>query len=243
MTLYETIFRRRSVRRYESAPMTAEALEEILAYVQAIPQLPGEKAAFRIITQREMGAGPAPYYIAASCTPGDSAYANVGYVLEQADLYLQARGLGSLWFGMKLPQESRAGDCIVLGFGPTEVPLRERESDFNRLSLEKIADADNEVTRAVRLAPSAVNSQPWQVRWEEDRVTVAYQGRGMMRLALEKKLNKIDVGIAARFAVTALEHRGAEIRDVRAVSAGRSLQMVISFADPGSPAPESGDKN
>ena len=52
MTLYETMFRRRSVRRYGSMPMTAEVLEEILAYIEAIPQLPGEKAAFRIITQR-----------------------------------------------------------------------------------------------------------------------------------------------------------------------------------------------
>lgn len=38
MTLYETMFTRRSVRKYDPAPLDQETLSTILAYIQKIPK-------------------------------------------------------------------------------------------------------------------------------------------------------------------------------------------------------------
>lgn len=228
MTLYETVFCRRSVRKYLPEPLGAETLDGILAYLAAIPQIPGQSASFRLIGPEEMGLSLAPHYIVASCTPDDSNYANAGFVLEQLDLYLQSIGLGSLWYGMKLPKVSQPGDCIVLAFGRTELPLRKPE-DFSRLPVEKISGTDSPLTRAVRLAPSAVNSQPWYLDCTAGEVRIRYYGRGLMKARLEKKLNKIDVGIAARFAVLALTEEGKCLTDVLPEGTGRDFSLCLRY--------------
>lgn len=207
MTLYETIFARRSVRSYLPEPLDEKTLAEVLAYAENVEQIPGAHADFRIIPHEEMGAGPAPYYLVASSEQNEKEYANIGFVLEKVDLWLQSNGFGSLWYGLSLPKKHLPNDSIVLGFGKTDLPMR-KEEEFNRLPLSKIAETDNAVTRAVRLSPSAVNSQPWKIECAENLVSVSYFGRGLMKASLEKKMNKVDVGIASRIAVTALENEG-----------------------------------
>ena len=230
MTLYETMFRRRSVRRYLPEPFSAAELDEVLAYVRAVEPLPGQQAEFRIIGPEEMGLNLAPHYLVASCEAADAAYANVGYVLEKLDLWLQSRGFGSLWFGMKLPREQRHDDAIVMAFGRTELPLRGGEADFSRLKLSDIASGDTPVLRAARLAPSAVNSQPWQLEQRDGAVVIRYKGRGLMKARLEKKLNKIDCGIVTRFAVTALEQQGRTLTAPELRSEGRDFVITVPFA-------------
>lgn len=162
MTLYDTLFARRSVRKYDPAPLEQETLSTILAYIQKIPQIEGQHAEFRILPQNEVDDNRAPHYIIASCEESDAAYANVGYVLEQVDLYFQSIGLGSLWIGNRLGYEPKPGDCIMMAIGQTKVPFRHSIKEYKRLPGSEISGTDNEITQAVRLAPSAVNSQPWK---------------------------------------------------------------------------------
>ncbi|MBR0509859.1 MAG: hypothetical protein IJK40_09475 [Clostridia bacterium] len=227
--LYAILSHRRSVRSYTDEKPDAALREEILQYLNGTTGIPGQTARFRIITAQEMGNDMAPYYVVASCEKADAAYANVGFVMEKLDLWLQDKGLGSLWYGMKLPKVSEADDCIVMAFGFTEVPQRTEESSFKRLPLEKISDTDNAVARAVRLAPSAVNSQPWTLKFEENSLTLTLTGRGLLRLKLEKKLNKIDLGIALRFAVTALEHEGKRIAEIRPNTDGKAFSITVKY--------------
>ena len=229
MELYDMMFRRRSVRRYLPEALDAETLSSIEAYIAAVPQLPGQQAKFRIISSAEMGLSQAPHYIVASCDQTNEAYANVGFVLEKVDLYLQSIGLGSLWYGMRLPEKGQEGDAIVMQFGKTAVPMREEGDSFDRLPPAKIADADNAVTRAMRLAPSAVNSQPWQIHYTESALEIRYKGRGLMRAALEKKLNKIDIGIVSRFALLALEHEGKKVEKLTAKTQGRDFTVRMEY--------------
>jgi len=230
MSHYETMFTRRAVRRYEAEPLPPETLEEILAFVRGTEPLPGQKADFRLLTPEQMGLKLAPHYLAASCEETNEAYASLGYVIEALDLELQGRGLGSLWYGMNLPKDRRPGDAIVLAFGRTSQPARGSEHDFSRLPLTQISDTDSAVARAVRLAPSAVNSQPWFLHFEDRSLTLEYRGRGLLKARLEKKLNKIDLGIAARFAVTALEREGKTIEALRPETDGRKFCLRIDFA-------------
>lgn len=229
MTHYETIFARRAVRRYDPQPLPQETLEEILSYVRGTEPLPGQRAEYRLLTPEQMGLNLAPHYLAASCEASNEAYANVGYVLEKLDLELQSRGLGSLWYGMKLPRDAKPGDAIVMAFGRAAQPARSGEGDFSRLPLSEVADSDNAVTRATRLAPSAVNSQPWFMRWKDSELTLEYKGRGLLKARLEKKLNKIDLGIAARHAVTALEQEGKTVTALRPETDGKRFYIWISW--------------
>ncbi len=229
MTLYETMFCRRSVRRYLDEPLDGQTLDEILAYIRAVPQLPGQHAEFRIIGPEEMGMRQAPHYIVAACTPSNEAYANIGFVLEKADLYIQSIGLGSLWYGMKLPQAAQENDAMVMQLGKTAVPARRDGAEFDRLAVSKIADADNAVARAARLAPSAVNSQPWEIHFGDKAVEICYKGRGLMKTALEKKMNKVDIGIVTRFVTLALEHEGKTIGDISMRTQGRDFRVTVEY--------------
>lgn len=229
MTHYEAMFIRRSVRQYAPEPLPQEALDEILAYAAAVEPLPGQQAQYRLLTPEEMGLKLAPHYLAASCESGNEAYANLGYVLEKLDLELQSRGLGSLWYGMKLPRDSRPDDAIVMAFGRTAVPPRTAGTEFSRLPLAELSDGDDAVLRAMRLAPSAVNSQPWVFRRGDKELEIAYKGRGLLKGRLEKKLNKIDLGIVTRFAVTALEQEGKQILSLRPETEGREFRILIRY--------------
>jgi hypothetical protein len=125
-------------------------------------------------------------------------------------LYIQSIGLGSGWFMGVQPKNKKENHCITLAFGNTETPIRKSPDEFKRLAIEEISQADNTVSHAVRLAPSAMNSQPWKLEFDDGKVVVKDFGRGVMRVMLRNKLNKIDIGIAVRHAVTALENDGKE---------------------------------
>lgn len=211
--LYETIFKRRSVRKYKEEKLDKNVLIEIETYLQSIPQIPGQKASFRIIDNDEMGNNLAPHYIVASCDANNEAYANVGYVLEKLDLYLQSNNIGSLWLGSKMPKNKQPEDAMVMAFGYTDVPFR-NEAYFNRLKVNKISNVDNEIAKASRLAPSAVNSQPWMLEFGDDEVVIRYHGRGLLKAILAPKMNKVDIGIITRFVTLALENDGREITNI-----------------------------
>jgi hypothetical protein len=225
--------RRRSVRRYASDPPDDVAVDKIEEFIEHTEQLPGQNAWFEIVSSKSVSTAVGSYSILAYCEEGDAAYANVGYVLQKTDLYIQSLGLGSLWLGMGKPKEKKDDFCIVLAFGTTEVPLRYGESGFNRLGISAISDTDNEVARAVRLAPSAQNSQPWKLRFEEDAVIIRYVGRGAFKYILRKKLNKIDIGIATRHAELALRNEGKRIRAITAKSDAankKDFQVEIRYS-------------
>lgn len=92
-----------------------------------------------------------------------------------------------------------------------------------------ISKEDTAVSRAVRLAPSSLNSQPWELKFEPGKIIVEDAGTGISRLILKNKLNKIDIGIAARHAVLALEHNGNAIISAVPKSDGSKFRIEITY--------------
>ncbi len=229
MTLYDTIFVRRAVRKYDMAPLDEKTLGDIRKWIDETQQLPGQSARFEIVSADKVKGAAAPHYIMCYCKPTDAAYANVGYVIEKADLYIQSLGFGSLWLGMGTPKEKETDFCIMLAFGRSDVPLRKSEQEFNRLPVGEISNTDNAVAQAARLAPSACNSQPWKLEFADGCVTVRYFGRGMMKMILKSKMNKVDIGIVTRHIVTALEHEGEKIKSVTPITSGKGLEIQIEY--------------
>lgn len=227
-TLYETIFTRRQVRKYSDTPLDKQVIEGILNVLSETEQLAGQQARFEMVSADAVNGGSAPHYLLSYCEDSNAAYANVGYVLQKADLYIQRIGLGSGWFMGVQPKDKSEKHCITLAFGNTDIPMRNGADDFKRLPVDKISAIDNEVARAVRLAPSAMNSQPCKLEFMDGKVIIKDAGRGIMR-AILRKLNKIDVGIATRYAVVALEQEGKKVTGIIPKSNGKLFEVEISY--------------
>lgn len=228
MTLYETIYARRQVRKFNNTQLEKQTLEDILKCVSESEQLAGQHASFEIASAEDVSGGSAPYYLLSYCDDSSAAYANVGYVLQKADLYIQSIGLGSGWFMGPKPINSSEDFCIALAFGNTDISIRKGLDEFKRLPLEKISAIDNTVARAVRLAPSAMNSQPWKLEFEDEKVVVKDFGRGVMRVVLRNKLNKIDIGIAARHVALALTQEGKKVTSIVPRTMGKEFAVEIT---------------
>jgi hypothetical protein len=76
---------------------------------------------------------------------------------------------------------------IMLAFGhPRGDQLRHDLKGFKRKSMEQIADKPDTRLEPARLAPSAVNSQPWYFTHEGDTI----------HIHCSKKGSRLDAGIA-----------------------------------------------
>ena len=229
MTLYETIFTRRAVRSYDMTALDSIALAEIQTFISATKQLEGQCARLEIVTADKVKNDMAPHYILAHCSADSRAYMNVGYVLQNMDLYLQSNGYGSLWLGMAKPSGTDDDFCIMLAFGKTNVPPRRNISEFKRLPIGEVSNTDNDIAQAARLAPSAMNSQPWQLDFAEGKITIRYFGRGITKLVLKNKLSKIDLGIVTRHVETALFSEGKTIQSITPIIEGKGFAIEVIY--------------
>jgi nitroreductase len=199
MNLSETIFKRKSTRKYDPSPLDNNVLADIQTFIKGVKPLYDDiKVQFGILPAEKVKASTnAPHFIMAYSEEKDGGWTNTGFMLQQVDLYIQSIGLGSCWLGMAKPLESGGnglGYVISMAFGkPEGSPYREL-SGFKRKPLEKVSDTVDKRLEPARLAPSAINSQPWYF------VTT---GEGFdcycakkFPAALYGKLNKIDMGIA-----------------------------------------------
>jgi hypothetical protein len=214
------------VRQYDKTPLGAEALAEVQNYAAAAKQLPGQSARFETVSGDKLKGGIAPYAILAHSDGSDASLVNIGYTLQCVDLYLQSAGYGSVWCGMASPREPAADYRILLGFGKTGIPLRNGEGDFKRKKLTDLSDTDNAAARAARLAPSAVNLQPWKLSFEDGKAILRVNVRGVGRV-LPGKLYLYDLGIALKHIELAMEHEGKTVTDFAFSGSGKSLAVEV----------------
>jgi nitroreductase len=228
MTLYDTIYARRSVRRYDEAALEAGELSELQDYLDGLRHFPGQAARFEVVGKDKLKGGIAPYAILAYSDDSDMALTNIGYTLQEVDLWLQGRGLGSVWCGMAAPLEKREDYRILLGFGRTDVAPRAGEQDFDRKKITEISNEDNAVARAARLAPSAVNLQPWKLRFSDGRIRVEADVRGVSRL-LPGRLWLYGFGIILKHIELALAHEGEPVSEFAFSGSGKNIAATAEY--------------
>lgn len=230
MTLYETIFIRRSVRQYDPNPLSEAELADIQAVLDSAKQLPGETARFEIANADNLKGVASPHAVLAYSADADEAICCIGYTLQILDLYLQSKGYGSLWMGMGKPTEQGADYRILLAFGRTNVPSRSGEADFKRKPISDISNEDNAIARAARLAPSAVNFQPWKLHFSPGSVTVKYNGKGLGKL-FAGKFQKIEIGIILKHVELALEHEGKSVSGITPSGKGKNFAVIVTYRE------------
>ncbi|MGD0818655.1 MAG: nitroreductase family protein [Methanomassiliicoccales archaeon] len=213
--LYETIFERKSVRKYESASLDQGTMEKVRSQMVSLkPLVPDIKTEFRILTNEEVKGMPkvdAPHFLAIYSEEKEGFAANAGYMMQQMDLYFNASGIGSCYQGNPKPTKKVEAPVglefvIMMAFGkPTGELKRKRVTEFKRRALSEISDIKgmDELLEPVRLAPSGVNNQPWYYRGDENRID-AYQAKSMMF----DQMNQISVGIGmCHLWLSALHHK------------------------------------
>lgn len=203
MTLYQAISKRKSIRKYDMTPLDDEVLGQVKEFSDTLKPLFADiKVEHRFANEGEVKnilAVKAPHYIIISSENRDGYLPNAGFMFQQMDLYLTSIGLGSCWLGMAKPTEKIKTDLefvIVLAFGkPLEEPYRQI-SEFKRKTLDKISNISDERLEPVRIAPSAMNSQPWFFRTDGSEIHVFCAKSGKIKAFIYEKINQIDIGIA-----------------------------------------------
>lgn len=201
--LYEAIFRRKSVRKYDPRPLNEETLAKIGSFMTELkPLFPGIRTELRIIAGdkvRGMFKVDAPHFLAFFSEVREGYLSNAGFMLQQMDLFLSTNNLGSCWQGGPKPiRKAREGNelefVILLAFGrPAEDPHRRSASEFMREPLSKITDirGSEELLETARLAPSGMNNQPWYFIGMNGHID-AYSKKSLV----VDRMNRISVGIA-----------------------------------------------
>jgi nitroreductase len=225
-TLYEAIFRRKSIRDYDSTPIDSNRLEEVSKNLQSLkPMLAGIKTEFKIIPPNQVtrkGMNKAPHYIAAFSEAKEAYKVNIGFLLQQMDLYFSANGLGSCWLGIPQPtrdviESSNLEFIILMSFGNSKEALyRTSASEFKRKSLSEITDIDsaNELLEPARLAPSAANLQNWYFTGNKNAIHAYSAKSGFLRNMVGGSYYPVNMGIALCHLQLAAGHYNAKTKFV-----------------------------
>jgi nitroreductase len=219
-SLYEAIFKRKSIRDYDEASIDSNRIEEISRNLQSLkPLLPGIRTEFKIISPnqvtRKLG-NKAPHFIAAFSEAKDANKVNIGFMLQQMDLYFSATGLGSCWLGIPQPTKdvtdsSNLEFIILMSFGNSKEALyRTSASEFKRKSLAEITNIEgaDELLEPARLAPSAVNLQNWYFTGNMNAIHAYSSKSSFLRTIVGGSYYPVNVGIALCHLELASEYKG-----------------------------------
>lgn len=207
MELKDMITKRRSFRKYTGVPVEEPLLEKIRAFCLELKPLYPEIGMKTVIVTKEQVRfyfpWKTPQLVAVYSENKPGYLENVGFMLQQLDLYLQSMGLGSCWLGLGKLREQVEGEApenmefvILLAFGHTDEQLRTGTSDFKRESMAQIADREDPALEPARLAPSSTNSQPWYFTHEGDTIHAFCSRGGVLKHKMLGTMNRIDMGIA-----------------------------------------------
>lgn len=220
--LYQAIFKRKSIRKYDLSALEEDVLLEVFDYVSKLQPIDESiKTEMQFVSHKDIHNFlpiKAPHYVVAFSERKEGYLTNIGFMLQQMDLFLSSKGIGSCWQGIPRPtakviQSSSLEFIIVMAFGRTHEPLyRNSINDFKRKPVNQIGTLmENRLIEAIRLAPSATNSQPWFF-WGNGHVIHAYCVKtSYLKALIYKKMNQIDMGIALCHLWLAAQYSGRKV--------------------------------
>jgi len=221
--LYETIFKRKSIRQYDLTPLDGHTLAEVMAHTSALkPLYDGIKIEMIPLSQKDVKGlflAKAPHYLAVFSESKDGYLTNAGFMLQQMDLFFSSNGFGSCWQGVAKPTKemlnrSKLEFVILLAFGkPKERLHRESVSEFKRKPLGEITDVKgaDELLEPARLSPSAVNRQQWFFTGNAGALHAYRVKSSILTAFMLEKVDKISIGIAICHVWIAAKHFGKEV--------------------------------
>lgn len=217
---YPIIFKRKSIRNYDLNPFDNNKLKEVSEKIKnLIPLYSDIKTDIKIIhtedvKQRFMK--KAPHYLAIFSDTSEGYLTNIGFMIQQMDLFFSLNGIGSCWQGIPIPQKeiitgSNLKFIILMAFGKPKEPLyRDNVNEFKRKPMKEISKVNglDKIIEAARLAPSATNSQPWFFTGNNNMIHVYSIKPNFLKNMVVNKYIPIDIGISIYHLKVAAEHFG-----------------------------------
>ena len=225
MTLYEMIFKRKSIRSFTKEKISEDLQKGLMLFFEELePLFPGIRTRIEVLEEENKKGRfkgirnvSAPYYLVIFTEDKEKADMNAGYIMQQLSLYLYAKGIGSCYQGMahyKAGQELEEGmhAAMIMAFGYPKGELYAKEGEAKRLPLDELCaykeqpvNNARKILEAARLAPSAVNGQPWRFVVYENRIH-AFCKRHVIGRQVFEKYKEFDFGVMlANVMVTAEE--------------------------------------
>lgn len=200
MNLFDAISKRKSTRQYLDIPLEDKFLDEILETIKGYELLDKDSPLeFRIVSHTKgLFKIDAPHYLIISGKGKKNAQANAGFVGQRFVLWLHTKGIGSVWQGKaKDTGEKRSkNDLITIAFGNPKDSIEREISKFRRKDIDMITNiSEDDCMKAVQLAPSGINLQPWYFEKRDEKIIV-YEQKLKPHLALLYKTTAVDMGIA-----------------------------------------------
>ena len=206
MEYKDIIYRRKSFRSYIPQPLDEQTMEQIKSVINGAKLLyPDQSFSWEIVPPEKIKCvlpWRAPHNVVIYAKETPQSLVNVGFVFQQVELYMQAKGIGTCWLGMGHPAEKKnetdgsGNPCVMmLAFGRSQESFRDGIDQFKRRTMEEITDTADPILECARIAPSAVNSQPWYFVHEGETIHVYGMEKYLRKLMLGN-MNKIDIGIA-----------------------------------------------
>ena len=223
MDPYSIVFQRRSIRNYNQDPLDKNTLNKIKSQLKTIKPLYKDiKTEFKILStenvnQRMMK--KAPHYIAAFSEVKEGYLTNIGFMLQQMDLYLSMKGIGTCWQGIPSIKKDVQGSnglkfIILMAFGKSGDNIHRQDiSEFKRKPFHEISDNAEvqEIIEAARMAPSATNSQAWYFTGDNDVINAFIVKPNVLKRVIAGKYPPLDMGIALYHLYIAAEHFGRKV--------------------------------
>ncbi|MEY8356165.1 nitroreductase family protein [Lachnospiraceae bacterium 54-53] len=190
MNLYQMIFKRRSIRKFKKELVPEQLLKDILYFGDCVSRLHGDIQIKLEIKENADAHLPikglwkveAPYYLVLYSEEKEGYLTNAGYVLEPVLLYMTGKGLGTCYLGnARVLEPAPAGmkQVIAVAFGYPKTLLYRDPATARRLPLKELCVFKEEagepmknILKAVRLAPSVMNTQPWRFIVYHDKIYI-----------------------------------------------------------------------
>lgn len=240
MEPYEAIFKRKSTRQYSTEPLTDDEISTVEKIVESADRLKDTGLKVHIVRDgkvvHELFKGIisnytkviAPHYLVVTSDDVPGWRENSGYTVEQIVLELTRIGLATCWIGGHADRESLKTTLgvdrsrvagVFIAFGKPAVEgdqYRKDPGDAKRKPLAQIVTGQPDETwttilEAARIAPSAVNSQPWRFFIEPDRVDLCIVRLNPVAQRLYGALTPVDAGIVLKHVVIAAAHLGLPV--------------------------------
>lgn len=239
MKKYDMIFKRKSQRKFDETLFLTE--EELVIIKQEaeklIPLVDDIRVKFEIIERASTTAKRGEYCLLMYSEKKPHYLLNAGYLLEQMDLFLTSHDIGVCWYALAKVKEIQFDGLnyvIMLAFGKSrQQDFRKDISEFKRKNREEIWEGgfDSDVIEAVRLAPSACNTQPWRIVSDSNCIKV-YRNTMIKSFIPASKLpyyNTIDMGICLCFLEIAMIQKDYEF-DRTLIMEGNSHIELLEIA-------------
>jgi len=196
----EFISKRKSIRKYDPAPLDDAALDQVRDKIASVNPLYRDIRYSIEISSKTKGAFgvKAPHYLIFGSEDKDGAYENIGFIGQQMDLFFSSSGLGSCWLGGAKPDDMEPSLPFVVGmaFGNPAEPLHREQTAIKRKPLSEISEGTDERLEAARLAPSAMNMQDWYFVVDGEKIHCYRTNPKALFRSMWGKLGYIDMGIA-----------------------------------------------